>query len=31
MPYNIITGRNAADKKAFADRGLIFLGKGYIK
>ncbi len=31
MPYDIITGRGAADKKAFADRGLVFLGKGYIK
>lgn len=31
MPYDIIVGRNAADKKAFADRGLVLLGKGYIK
>ena len=31
MPYNIITGRNESDKKAFENRGLIFLGKGYVK
>ncbi len=31
MAYDIIVGRNAADKKAFADRGLIFVGKSYVK
>jgi len=31
MPYDIIVGRDAADKKAFANKGLIFLGKGYVK
>lgn len=31
MPYNIIIGRNEADKKAFGDRGLILVGKGYVK
>jgi len=29
--YNIITGRNQADKKTFGDRGLIHIGKGYVK
>jgi len=31
MPYDIITGRNQSDKKALGDRGLVFLGKGYVK
>jgi len=31
MPYNIITGRDESDKKAFGERGLILLGKGYVK
>ncbi len=31
MPYNIITGRNESDKKALGDKGLVFLGKGYVK
>ncbi|HEB47202.1 MAG TPA: ATP-binding protein [Candidatus Pacearchaeota archaeon] len=31
MPYNITVGRDAADKKAFADKGLVFVGKGYVK
>ena len=31
MAYDVIIGRNAADKKAFGERGLIFLGKGYVK
>ncbi|GAJ24798.1 unnamed protein product, partial [marine sediment metagenome] len=31
MGYNIITGRNIADKEAFGDRGLVFIGKGYVK
>mgnify|MGYP001606052294 CR=1 FL=1 len=31
MPYDIIIGRNQSDKKIFQDKGLIFLGKGYVK
>ena len=31
MPYDIILGRDESDKKIFGDRGLIFLGKGYVK
>jgi len=31
MPYDIIVGRDDADKKRFKDRGLIYLGKGYVK
>jgi len=31
MTYDVIIGRNAADKSAFGERGLIFLGKGYVK
>jgi len=31
MPYDIIIGRDESDKKAFQDRGLIFVGKGYVK
>ena len=31
MTYNIITGRNESDKKAFGDRGLVLIGKGYVK
>jgi len=31
MPYNIITGRDESDKKSFGDRGLVFIGKGYVK
>jgi uncharacterized protein len=31
MPYNIILGRDDADKKRFGDKGLIFLGKNYVK
>ena len=31
MPYDIIIGRDEADKKRFGKRGLIFLGKGYVK
>jgi uncharacterized protein len=30
MPYDIILGRDKADKKRFGDKGLIFLGKGYV-
>ena len=31
MPFNIITGRDESDKKAFGDRGLVFIGKGYVR
>ena len=31
MPYDIIIGRDASDKKKFGKRGLIFAGKGYVK
>ena len=31
MGYDIITGRNVSDKEAFGERGLTFLGKGYVK
>ena len=31
MPYDIVIGRNESDKKSFGDRGLIFLGKGYVR
>ncbi len=31
MSYDIIIGRDASDKKSFGDKGLIFLGKGYVK
>ena len=31
MAYDIIIGRDAADKKAFGSRGLINIGKGYVK
>lgn len=31
MPYDIVLGRNAPDKKAFGERGLIYIGKGYVK
>ena len=31
MPYNIIIGRNEEDKKLFGDKGLIYMGKQYIK
>lgn len=30
MPYNIIIGRSASDKKSFGENGLITLGKGYV-
>jgi len=30
MPYNIIVGRNPADKELLGDKGLVFLGKGYV-
>ncbi|MCX6711439.1 MAG: DUF87 domain-containing protein [Candidatus Woesearchaeota archaeon] len=31
MAYNIIIGRDEADKKRFGEQGTIFLGKGYVK
>ena len=31
MPYDIIIGRGSADKKTFGEKGLVFLGKGYVK
>lgn len=31
MPYDIVIGRNEADKKSFGNRGLISIGKGYVK
>ncbi len=31
MPYNITVGRSSSDKKTFGDRGLVYLGKSYVK
>jgi uncharacterized protein len=31
MPYDIILGRDKADKEKFGDRGIIYVGKGYVK
>jgi ABC-type dipeptide/oligopeptide/nickel transport system ATPase component len=31
MPYDVLIGRNSHDKESFQDRGLVFLGKGYVK
>lgn len=31
MPYDITLGRNASDKAALKNRGLIYLGRGYVK
>ncbi len=31
MPYDIMIGRDESDKKAFENRGLVFVGKGYVK
>ena len=31
MGYDIIIGRNSSDKKAFGKKGLVLLGKGYVK
>lgn len=31
MPYDIIIGRNKEDKKALGEKGLILIGKGYVK
>ena len=31
MPYDIIIGRDESDKKKFGDKGIIYIGKGYVK
>jgi hypothetical protein len=31
MPHDIIIGRDEADKKRFGKKGLVFLGKTYVK
>ncbi len=31
MPYDITIGRSSSDKKTFGDRGLVYLGKSYVK
>jgi hypothetical protein len=31
MPYDITIGRDSSDKQKFGDRGLIFIGKGFVK
>ncbi len=31
MPYDITLGRNSSDKKTFGDKGLVYLGKSYVK
>ena len=31
MGYNIIIGRDQSDKERFGNKGLIFIGKGYVK
>src|SRR3989339_1266331 len=31
MAYDIIIGRDSSDKVKFGDRGIIYLGKGYVK
>jgi hypothetical protein len=31
MPYDIIIGRNESDKRDFGTRGLVYIGKGYVK
>src|SRR3989344_785705 len=31
MSYDIVIGRDATDKEKFGNRGLIYLGKGYVK
>jgi len=31
MPYDIIIGRDESDKKRFGKKGLVFIGKGYVK
>jgi len=31
MPYDIIIGRNKEDREKFGDKGLVYIGKGYVK
>jgi len=31
MAYDIILGRDSSDKEKFGDKGIIYLGKGYVK
>ena len=31
MAYDIILGRDSSDKERFGDKGLIYIGKGYVK
>ena len=31
MPYDIVIGRDKEDKEKFGERGLVFVGKGYVK
>jgi hypothetical protein len=31
MSYDIIIGRNSSDKKSFGKRGLMYIGKGFVK
>lgn len=31
MPYDVIVGRNDSDKKSFGERGIVYVGKGYVK
>ena len=31
MAFDVIVGRDVSDKEKFGDRGLIFIGKGYVK
>lgn len=31
MAYDIIIGRDAGDKERFGERGLVYIGKGYVK
>ena len=31
MVYDIIIGRNESDKEKFGNKGLVYLGKGYVK
>ena len=30
MTFNVIVGRNEADKKSFGDKGLAYIGKSYV-
>ena len=31
MPYDVVIGRNKSDLKMFGNKGLVYLGKGYVK